>query len=749
MISIPSLVGAPTGASLAVAPNLARASVAAGGGGSVTPTPAPALALSISAPSIAANAAIGTLVSNISNVPAGTTPTVTPNDGRLVIAGDLSVGWKVVTGMSAISVGSINFSVAAAGATAVSGVLAVTAVASLLPSVPTTAAFDGTTDYIDLNGPSGHRVGNTLYPTIAAMVAAGIYTQVTPGATTMQLGDQLLFPAPLTGTYTVRVEATTGPAAAANGVAQTAVSLEDAGAVVTDEVFQLRRQYVATGGNNRASILSYRGGSVQANYQDLVNTLNANNAPVVMVGQAAPNMFRLSYGGRDPVDQTTNATPSTGLTRMIIGNQSDGTRSWTGTIQRVTIYLAPFVSTQISALSMYPFSGIVGGAHTGNLHPAGQQYGNKVYYGQTYSNNQSIVEIDVDTKVMTGVFNVGKAYTGNDDHRDPAMRTTPTGKFFSAYTGHGDDNILRYRRSSDASFRNLGAEVQLSTDGLGAASYIMIYNQVSTGHMFMVCRTSTLKWSFFKSTDDGVTFSAGKVLTTHPTKQSYIYGEWASATRLRFFVNENSALEATLRIFEWDVVTGDIYAAGNTVIGNSETGGANFDNMTVFRPYTNGRSSQIMCFGANANQAIYAQLDDLNEKCRQLSIFLPAGKDPFTPTDWVTTILSPEYTGASDQRRFNGQATFSYRTDLAMPRIYDAIRDGTNWQIRQLDATAADFSTFTTKILRSVPDTDYNAAMRPRAPYGSDGRLDLSWQEGRYVNYSDWLPTTVGRRWAI
>lgn len=580
------------------------------------------------------------------------------------------------------------------------------------------------------------------------MVAAGIYTQATPGATAIQLGDQLLFPVPLTGTYTVRVEGTTGPAAAANGVAQTAVSLEDAGSVITDEIFQLRRQYVASGGNNRASILSYRGGTVQANYQDLNNTLNGNNAPVVLVGQAAPTNFRLSYGGRDTVNQATG-TPSTGLTRMIIGNQSDGTRSWTGTITRVTIYLAAFAPTQIQALSMYPFSGIVGGAHTGNMQPMSLQQNSKVYYGQTSSNNQSIVEIDVDTKVMTGVFNVSKAYSGNDDHRCPAPKFTPSGKFFTGYTGHGDDNILRYRRSTDASFRNLGPETQLSTDGLGAASYVMIYNQASTGHMIMICRTSTLKWSFFRSTDDGVTFSAGKVLTTHPSKQSYIYGEWASANRLRFFANENSALEATLRIFEWDVVTGDIYAAGNTVIGNSETGGANFDNMTVFRPYTNGRSSQIMCFGANANQAIYAQLDDLNEKCRQLSIFLPAGKDAFTPTDWVTTVLSPEYTGASDQRRFNGQATFSYRTDLAMPRIYDAIRDGTNWQIRQLDATAADFSTFTSKVLRSVPDTDYNAAMRPRSPYGSDGRLDLSWQEGRYVNFSDWDPATVGRRWAV
>ncbi len=95
--------------------------------GGVTPPPIPTLILLVPAPSIASNAASGTLVSNISNVPAGATPTVTPNDGRLVIAGDASAGWKVVVGMSALSAGTVNFSVAATGATGASGVLTVTA----------------------------------------------------------------------------------------------------------------------------------------------------------------------------------------------------------------------------------------------------------------------------------------------------------------------------------------------------------------------------------------------------------------------------------------------------------------------------------------------------------------------------------------------------------------------------------------------------------------------------------------------
>jgi hypothetical protein len=88
------------------------------------------LALSPNALSITSKAAAGTLVSSISNVPAGVTPTITPNDGRLIIAGDAASGWKVVVGMSPLSAGTINVVAAAAGATSASGTLTVSAVSS-------------------------------------------------------------------------------------------------------------------------------------------------------------------------------------------------------------------------------------------------------------------------------------------------------------------------------------------------------------------------------------------------------------------------------------------------------------------------------------------------------------------------------------------------------------------------------------------------------------------------------------------
>lgn len=94
----------------------------AGGG-----TPAPTLTATPTTKSVAANAASGTLLFAIANVPAGVTPSVSPNDGRFAIAGDATNGWKVVIGLSALSAGSVNVAVAAAGATGVQVPVTVTA----------------------------------------------------------------------------------------------------------------------------------------------------------------------------------------------------------------------------------------------------------------------------------------------------------------------------------------------------------------------------------------------------------------------------------------------------------------------------------------------------------------------------------------------------------------------------------------------------------------------------------------------
>lgn len=84
----------------------------------------PTVTVAPSAVSVSINASPGTQVATISGVPAGVTPTLIPNDGRLVIAGSEGAGWKVVVGLTAAGLGAQGFTIAAAGA--ISASLAIT-----------------------------------------------------------------------------------------------------------------------------------------------------------------------------------------------------------------------------------------------------------------------------------------------------------------------------------------------------------------------------------------------------------------------------------------------------------------------------------------------------------------------------------------------------------------------------------------------------------------------------------------------
>ncbi|TCQ02174.1 GDSL-type esterase/lipase family protein, partial [Sphingomonas sp. PP-CC-3A-396] len=108
--------------------------------GAAVPPPTPTPTLTLTGPlGFTAGAASGTLLANIGNVPTGVTPTLTPNDGRLAIAGDDTNGWKVVVGLSASAAGTINLTVSAAGAIAASAGVAVAA--SIYITIPNYATM--------------------------------------------------------------------------------------------------------------------------------------------------------------------------------------------------------------------------------------------------------------------------------------------------------------------------------------------------------------------------------------------------------------------------------------------------------------------------------------------------------------------------------------------------------------------------------------------------------------------------------
>lgn len=83
----------------------------------------------------------GTLIAAITNVPPMTVPTFTPNDGRVVVAGNETDGWKLVTGLMRSAAGAIAGTIAAAGAT--SAAITITVNAETALSISGTPATTG------------------------------------------------------------------------------------------------------------------------------------------------------------------------------------------------------------------------------------------------------------------------------------------------------------------------------------------------------------------------------------------------------------------------------------------------------------------------------------------------------------------------------------------------------------------------------------------------------------------------------
>lgn len=67
----------------------------------------------------AADAAAGTYIGDITGVPPGQAPIFSPNDGRVVVAGSELTGWYLVRGLTAVTEGTLNGTLSAAGAISV------------------------------------------------------------------------------------------------------------------------------------------------------------------------------------------------------------------------------------------------------------------------------------------------------------------------------------------------------------------------------------------------------------------------------------------------------------------------------------------------------------------------------------------------------------------------------------------------------------------------------------------------------
>jgi hypothetical protein len=182
------------------------------GAGFTTASTAP-VTLSPTSAGIPNDLAAGSFITGVGSVPAGTTPTVSPNDGRFVIAGSEASGWTVRRGLSAVSNGTITLTVSATGATS--------ATIDVTVSAATSIAFEPWMLFYNVDG-SRITTGVTN-----KMAPGGFYTvsdatslrnsagnQASVGDYVQTIQDRSIAPADATTTANNLVASTTGGVAA-------------------------------------------------------------------------------------------------------------------------------------------------------------------------------------------------------------------------------------------------------------------------------------------------------------------------------------------------------------------------------------------------------------------------------------------------------------------------------------------------------------------------------------------------------
>jgi hypothetical protein len=116
---------------------------------------------------------------------------------------------------------------------------------------------------------------------------------------------------------------------------------------------------------------------------------------------------------------------------------------------------------------------------------------------------QHITELNnADNSVIT--TKVGNIYA-KDDHNEPSILILPNGKLFTAYSGHGVDNFVRYRTSTNV-LDSTSWGVESTYESAGIVSYCSTV-QTANGNIYIFYRDNS-GWCYIKSTDGGVNFGS-------------------------------------------------------------------------------------------------------------------------------------------------------------------------------------------------------------------------------------------------
>lgn len=595
------------------------------------------------------------------------------------------------------------------------------------PPLPASSQWWTPGVYYQADPVNGRHILNGIeYPTVAAMVTAGVATNVTGGGYNISV--------PANTQITVVADAITS--GSTPSALEYIVSFDDGGASLTDDFFYIGR----TTGNAMQSGITAASTSV--------GTLSLGSAPVStnvrIAGRWKSTAYVASGSGVNGVTNTGAAYPTIG--RLTIGNRYDGLRPWNGTINGVSVFLTrEFTKEQCELVSgIGLLRGLVWSWWNKQLSFTEGGKTHLVAYN-TRDKRQYAVVIDSATRKVIDFKALTEANViPQDDHSTGAFpgQILPNGQLCQINGGHDNEAFMRFQRSTNDMPGNLGETIQIPLGYASTVSYAQLF--LNGTDLFVICQTrGNVYWDIFKSTDYGNTWARLKTLV-HGTatggggaNQWYISASNVNSGIITFYTQEHpSNAQNQIRRFNLNLTTGDLSISGAVVgsiyAGTNDVAITEISACELVRTPDTGHSQRLLAVRGDGLAIAIADTADAFVTC-DYRLGLDSG------SSWsFNTVTNGSSFSATNNPSYVGGMIFAEHAHTGH-LLYTADTSTGNWLLRQMAST--DGVTFT-------PTTILNNAavktMRPICPKGATSSLAVMVQSA--TTYNDFNDMVVDGR---
>jgi len=336
-----------------------------------------------------------------------------------------------------------------------------------------------------------------------------------------------------------------------------------------------------------------------------------------------------------------------------------------------------------------------------------------------------------------------------DDHNSPALLTRPDGKYLAVYSGHGTDNLTRYRISTNPGDASVWQAEQPIVNA-AFTTYANVFRLSAEGKTYNFTRTVGYDPNVMTSTNDGSSWSyVGKLLqdpANGDATRPYVKYASNGTDKVYFITTEGHPRDVNNGIYAGYMQGGNLFKTDGTLVGalgsapsatsfstvlgvNSVVGGTTRTNAWTTDLSLDGAGNPVAAFtsrvagSSSDHRFYYGRLSGGQWNVTELA---KAGAGLYTPEN--------DYTGLVALNPNNANSLYistpiDPRTDTATAHheIYKGVTSngGASW-------------TWTAITSNSTVDN-----IRPVVPAWGSGEA-LFWMRGTYTSYTSYDMAAVG-----